>query len=551
MRSVHQQGTTALARFGASIDLGSNGLQWDYVGNFALREVGSSWRIVWSPSVIEPDLVGKDRLAVVFQMPKRAQVYAASGQPLTVSRETYEIGVTPTDLTQTQVQGIADRLATVIDVPAAQIAGAIASSPGEFRELLTLSPGQYNQIKASLTGLPGLLVKPVMQPLFDNIAPDVVGSVGTETARILREDGAQYRPGMTVGLSGLELAFQRQLIGTPITGVVVQSPQGADITYLTPDGVPWNGVRSQPVRTTLQYSAQQAANSALAQAPGSAALVAVQASTGKILAVASHQAAQMPALDPLAGQYQPGQAFTMISAAGLLLLPGLTPSTAEYCRPSFLVNGRSFVNDPPQPASLARSSTFSKNFAAGCSTAFAGLSMSLPPTDLTRAANEFGIGARWQLPVSGFAGTVGPMAGEVKLAADAVGEGDVRVSPLAMALAAATADSGRWHAPTLVTGVPDPSVTVKDTMSTQVFSELRSLMHDAVLRGPGSAANAGGNVYGQAGNAPFRPRAGLRIAWFIGYRGNIAFAVAELVTSSSGSAAQLAGSFLQNAGTGS
>ena len=52
--------------------------------------------------------------------------------------------------------------------------------------------------------------------------------------------------------------------------------------------------------------------------PASAAIVAVQASTGKILAVASHTASGMPGLSPLAGQYQPGQAFTIVSSAAIL-----------------------------------------------------------------------------------------------------------------------------------------------------------------------------------------------------------------------------------------
>ena len=46
--------------------------------------------------------------------------------------------------------------------------------------------------------------------------------MGTETASVLRTNGVQYRPGTTVGLSGLEQTFQRQLTGTPRTEVVLQ-----------------------------------------------------------------------------------------------------------------------------------------------------------------------------------------------------------------------------------------------------------------------------------------------------------------------------------------
>ena len=63
--------------------------------------------------------------------------------------------------------------------------------------------------------MPGLQVREPVKPLFNSIAPDVVGTVGTEGAEVLRTNGVEYRPGTTVGLSGLQQTFQRQLTGTP------------------------------------------------------------------------------------------------------------------------------------------------------------------------------------------------------------------------------------------------------------------------------------------------------------------------------------------------
>lgn len=552
MRQVSQRGNSAFADFGASIDLGSNDLQWDYVGHFALREDGSDWRVVWKPSVIEPSLTGQDRLAVVGGSPGRAQLYAASGQPLTVPSATYEIGVTPGRLRGSEVTRTADLLAATVHMSAEQaeqMAGQIeAALPRGFLELVTLSPQQYDPLRNRIAAIAGLQVQEKTQRLFDSIAPAVVGAVGTEVAPILGASGVPYRPGTTVGLSGLEKTFQRELARTPTTEIVVQNAQGVPIESLRV----WNGQRAKGIYTTLNYGVQQAANRALAQLPGSAAIVAVQASTGKILAVASHQAGKMPALSPLGGQYQPGQAFTIVSSAALLAAGQVTPASAVQCPAGSQVDGRSFVNIPAEPASLQRKSTFDKDFSLGCATTFAGLSQGLSAGDLTTAAGEFGIGAPWQLPLSGsFSGTIGQPTGMGILAADVVGGGDVRVSPLAMALMAATADSGRWHAPSLVADKTDPSAAAKETMSTQALSELQSLMHDAVLRGSGSPANAGGNVYGQTGSAGFGLRGRLRISWFVGYQGNTAFAVAELVKSPSNSAAAVAGSFLRNIRTGS
>ncbi len=79
---------------------------------------------------------------------------------------------------------------------------------------------------------------------------------------------------------------------------------------------------------------QLAADHALAQLPDSAAIVAVQANTGRILAVASHQGAGEPPLSPLAGKYQPGQAFTIVSSAAILSSTGVTPDNTVPCPPS-------------------------------------------------------------------------------------------------------------------------------------------------------------------------------------------------------------------------
>jgi cell division protein FtsI/penicillin-binding protein 2 len=556
MSHITQDGSSALAMFNASIDLGSSGLQWTYGGRFRLQESGSTWRVLWSPSVIVPQLRAGDRLAVVQEAYPRAALLASDGQPLSVPSSTYLIGVIPNRLHGSEVLTFAQRLVAALelpDLPPAQVAGQIrASLSNQFQELFTLTPAQFASLRSRLAGIPGIQIRHTRQRLYDSIAPDIVGAVGTETAQLLRDDGMPYRPGTTIGLSGLQEKFQSQLAGTPTTAVVIENAKGDEPS----EPQRWQGLRGTPVRTTLNYDDQLAANSALADLPGSAVIVAVQAGSGKILAVSSHQAAGMPQLSPLGGRYQPGQAFTIISGAALLATGRVLPTSKIGCSPSSQVNGRDFFNVPADPVSLRTNSTFAEDFSLRCSTAFTVLS-EIPSfqSQLSIAATEFGIGAQWQLPLSGsFSGTVGQEVGEGKVAADAIGQGDVRVSPLAMALAAAAADSGRWHAPSLVIDSQPSSASVvaaKETLSAQVLSALQGLMHEAVTHGSGSAANVGGTVYGQVGNAGFGGKGQLTISWFVGYQGGIAFAVAELVKSPSDAAASVARSFLRNIRTGS
>jgi cell division protein FtsI/penicillin-binding protein 2 len=547
MGSVTQHGTTAQAGFEADIDLSGSGLPWSYAGRFALRDGAAGWRIVWNPSVIVPGMTGQEQLAVVSQFYPRAQILDSAGQSLIVPSQVFQVGVYPGKLADPARTAAA--LSAVTQIPAGQIEGQIEENlQDDFLELITYTPSQYESVRAQLSAIPGLQVRQTTEPLFENIAPDIVGSVGTETAAVLRTDGVEYRPGTTVGLSGLEETFQRELVGTPRTDVVLQQSGNAAVDLRT-----WLGAPGTAVHTTLDSGVQLAADEALADVPTSAAIVAVQASTGKILAVASQTAGGMPALSPLSGQYEPGQAFTIISSAALLSTGRLTPSDPVPCPPSNSVDGTIFTNDPPVE-DLGSAPSFQTDFSNACATAFAGgLSLSLSANDLMTAASAFGIGG-WELPDSpAFAGQIGQPTGEGPLAEDLIGTGQVRVSPLDMALAAGVVQSGRWHSPSLVEGAFDPSSASRSVESDRVLTALRGLMQSAMQTPGNRVADVGGDVFGQAGSAPFEP-GNLRSNWFVGYQGDIAFAVVQLsnpAIASNASAIPLAASFLTDLRAGS
>src|SRR5258708_29987774 len=138
--------------------------------------------------------------------------------------------------------------------------------------------------------------------------------VGTEATNQLVKDGEPYRQGTTVGLSGLQQAYQAELTGSPTTEVVVQSESGHQVKVLRR----WKGQSGTAVKTTIDLAVQQAARRALSGLGFSGAVVAVQASTGRILAVAEHQAGGLPRADPLDGQYQPRPAFPILPTAAPL-----------------------------------------------------------------------------------------------------------------------------------------------------------------------------------------------------------------------------------------
>lgn len=537
MRGVSQHGRTAQASFSVAIDLNASGHTWSYNNSMSLTDARNGWRVRWSPSVIVPGMTNGEQLAVVSNWDPRSQLLDSAGQPLAALSTVYRVGVIPDKLTDAD-QTAAD-LGRVTQIPTDQIEGQMDQAPSAaFIALLTLSPAEYRRMRTGLSKISGLVIKTRRERLFRSIAPDVVGSVGTETASVLRRNGEQYRPGTTVGLSGLQQAFQRQLTGTPATEVILQRA-GRPVQLKT-----WPGTRGIPVHTTLDSNLQVAADQALAGQPTSGAIVAVQATTGKILAVASRTAGGMPSLSPLAGRYKPGQAFTIISSAAILSARAASPATRVPCRRSNPVGGISFRNNPPL-SGLGSQPSFRTDFAHACSTAFGGLALSLTANDLTKASQEFGIGG-WRLPVTRFfAGRVARPANLGVLAEDIIGSGGVQVSPLGMALAASVVDSGGWHAPSLVAGLTDRSASPRITLSRPVLAELQSLMRTAAGTHPNAVADVGGDVHGQAGSAPYN-RGHLRLNWFVGYRGNVAFAVVDLSKSAATSAAPLAGSFLRD-----
>jgi len=550
MARIIQHGSSATVWFSASVDLGSGGLSWQYRGSFSMRAVDGSWKVQWSPSVIVPGLRPGDRLAVLTSVPSRAPLQDSDGRPLVRPSRVVVLGVRPDQLAHPR--HTADALAAIAGIgSSSQVYGQIIAAPStSFLGLIRMTPATYDRLRRRLASVPGpLIVHRRMERLFDSIAPAVTGAVGTETASVLRQNGVPYRPGTTVGLSGLQQAYQRTLTGSPTIEVVLQNSAGGKIRVLKR----WTGSDGSPVKTTLDSRAQIAADSALARLPRSAAIVAVQAGTGRILAVAAHQAGGMPGVSPLAGRYEPGQVFTIVSTAALLET-GFDPRSQVPCKSENTVGNIRFTNRPPETG-LGAQPPFSVDFAHACGTAFAGLFQQLKPSELSSAAKRFGIGATWQLRVDSYSGTIGAPQGYGQIAAAAIGAGGVRVSPLDMALAVGLVQSGAWHVPELVTTrTTAPGLAAAGRpFSSQVILALRKLMRAAVRHGAGKAADVGARpVFGQVGSSTLGLGGkGLRTAWFVGYQGKIAFAVVELTRSPSTSAAPLAGAFLRHLRAGS
>jgi cell division protein FtsI/penicillin-binding protein 2 len=535
MNSVTQQGDRATATFKATVDLAEGGQQWTYTGTFSLAIKNGQWLVDWAPNVINPKLGPGDRLAVLTAFPQRGMIEDVDGRPLLAQSTDYHVGVYPGRLSN--ASRTAAEFSQITGLNEQQVLGQIrAAPPLRFLSLLTLDPASpsFSAVWPRLAKVPGLTYERKAERVFDSPAAEVVGTIGTENSSELRAEGAAYQPGETVGVAGLEQAYQDQLAGTPSTSIVVVNAAGRIVT--TVGNMP--GQAGTPVRTTLDSHDQAAAAAALAAQPDSGEIVAVDSSTGDIRALATRRAGSVPLPPdgPLDAKLEPGMAFSIVSAAALLGNGGVTPNDPLPCQNVANVGGQTFTYQPSSD-----SATFASDFATGCGTAFATTSEKLSARQLTAVERSFGVGASWNLRVPAFSGSAAADSDQAEVAAQATGTGGVLMSPLGMAMVAAEVDAGTGRTPVLVAS--DPPATWQAPLSTSELGELRQLMRQAVQSGSAHEADVSGQpVYGQAGVV--RTGAHAYLSWFVGYRGSMAVAVLETGTTPTQAAVALAGTFL-------
>ena len=488
------------ATYSADVDL--NGLgRWRYNATLDLRKVNNKVTVVWSPSVVYPGLQPGQDLTRVRTLPPRAPILDRNGVPMLTPTPVVTVGVEAGRVNPATTVPILQRT-TGID-PARVAASIGAAKPGTFVPVITLRRPAFDPVKAMLNAVPGVIFQTATIDLAPTptFALPVLGKVGPATEDALKAAGPGLEATDNVGLNGLEGLYQQRLAGTPSGSVSIVDANGRSLRQL----FSVQGHAGDAVHTTLDMAAQTAAEAALAGTTKPSALVAVKGSTGEVLAVANTPADSTydRALD---GRYPPGSSFKIVTAAALLER-GVTLNDVVSCPPRAVIGGKPFTNfEGEAPGGVS----FLTDFARSCNTAFVTLSGRLSPKDLGAAANAFGFGAEWSLPLASFAGQLPDPADAAELAAASIGQGRVLASPLTMAVVASTAASGAWHAPTLVT---DPAQTQRAAAPSSplpgpVDDSLHQLMRVAVTSGTGTAANVnspGGPVYGKTGTAEFGP----------------------------------------------
>ena len=303
---------------------------------------------------------------------------------------------------------------------------------------------------------------------------------------------------------------------------------------------------------TLDRATQEAAEEALGGRKG--AVVALDPRTGAVLAMttfprydpnslSSHNPDAIrrnwerliddedgPLLNRAAGAlYPPGSTFKVVTAAAALengvSMNDELPSPDVYDVPQTSADIRNFGGSSCGDGSL----TLPEALEISCNTTFAALGVELGSEKLAAEAEKFGFNqpSPYQLPA---ATSVIPTEQDVPATAQsAIGQRDVRVSPLQMATVAATiANGGQRMGPFVARQVvSDKGSVVKrfegedfgQAIPERVAGDLRDMMLRVVESGTGTAAQISGlPVAGKTGTAQ-HARGRDPHAWFIGFTG--------------------------------
>jgi peptidoglycan glycosyltransferase len=326
--------------------------------------------------------------------------------------------------------------------------------------------------------------------------------------------------------------------------------------------------RGASVDLTLDPAVQQAAYAGLAGRKG--AVVALDPKTGDVLAMVSspsydpnalagHDAAavakQWNALladgdDPLTNRaiagnlYPPGSTFKLVTAAAAL-------ESGKY-QESTLLDGPARLDLPETTATLGNDEgtacgpndkvSLIDALRISCNTAFASLGMTLGADALRSQAEKFGFGRDLSVPLRVTPSTFPADPNAPQTAQSAIGQFDVRVTPLQVAMfSAAIANGGVLMKPNLVRDVrAGDDLSVIETpapqelgraVSASTATTLTDMMKAVVARGTGTKAQIDGvEVAGKTGTA--QHGAGLPpYAWFTSFaaKGDRQVAVAVVI----------------------
>ena len=540
--SLTRAGDNASGKLSVSWTVGGN-TSWTYPMAIQLqRNSNGVWAVVakGGASMWANGLSPKAKLVATRTSGTRGDILDRNGTAILTVGTVYDVAIDPAranDATVTQLEKLLNEPAGSL---VAKLHAAQGAKSSNAISVITLRDSAFQGLKTHLDALVGVLYPSRQQPL-STLARPLLGSFGPVTAGATKNGKGRYGAGDYAGLGGLQGQYNDVLGGT--SGFKVTSSDKPDQPLLQKAAT-----GGKPITLTLDSKIQKAAEAALAgTGTVPSALVAVDVPTGDLLAVASSPEAGMNRA--LLSAYAPGSTLKVATTYSLLT-KGLAPSTPVLCPASVVIDTTTLRNYEHETLGVV---PFSVDFANSCNTAFVGLSSGMGNSDVHDAAAALGVGAGWGnlLGVDGaFGGSIPVATSKVEKATTAFGQARTSVSPADLAVMTASVARGSYIQPALIR---TPAVIGADRtpkpLDAKAAGQLRALMRLVVTQGTATGVISsvpGGPVSGKTGTAEYgtgNPPA--THAWFVGWQGNVAFAVlVENGKSGATVAAPIAATFL-------
>ncbi|WP_446221549.1 penicillin-binding transpeptidase domain-containing protein [Nocardia sp. IBHARD005] len=470
------------------------GRLWTYSGELQMGRSDGRWLVRWSSADIHPKLGDTQSMELRTRPAPRARVNEAAGSDVLVPGKVSRVKFTVADAPDpSRVAGaLAAALSRIDPVAyAPQTILTAARKTDGAHTVILLNEDEAETIGGELIGLPGVTLTQEwdMVPTDRTFAPDLLTQVRKTV--IAEVDGK-------AGWS-----------------VVTRNADGADLDVLHEEAAEPAPSFALSIDRFVQNSAQHAVDLRTEQTM----MVVLRPSTGAILAVAQNKFADRDGPVATSGQYPPGSIFKTVTASAAMASGLATPETVLSCPSSTIIGERTIPNynmftvgEVPMATAYERS----------CNTTFARLASKLEPDALTQAAARLGVGQDYRVEgLPTMSGSVPKAEGLVQRAEDGIGQGRVVVSPFGMAVMAATVAHGAAPVPYLIAGRPTEVIGDRPAIAPEVVKGLRSMMRMVVTGGTAERIRDQGEVYGKTGEAEVD---GGSHSWFIGYRGDIAFA---------------------------
>ncbi|MET0965305.1 MAG: penicillin-binding transpeptidase domain-containing protein [Nakamurella sp.] len=523
---------------------------WSYPATWTWERPSptSAWTLDWSPKIIHPELSERQTLAVKTTAPEQGVTVDRNDTKIVAPVKVYSVVLMPaqvTDLAATAaalaavlapvdpsitadslISGAAAAMAEATTPPTPDAATpaptpeptepSVASSPAPGG-----SPASTSGSSAAETVDPasiGYTVINIREPEYLKLKPQLDAIQGLKFPSEVR-DLPPTKDFARALMAEVTPAIADRVAGTAGWSVIVVDTTGGVLQTLADHP----GVTGQRVTLTLDSKIQQNAEAAIAGTSQPAVLLAMQASTGEILAVAQNSAANALGDPALTGLYPPGSSFKIVSATAGLLAGVIAPGQPIDCPGTATFDGRLIRNHINFALGTVDSTL---TFAKSCNTTFAAVAAGLPPAALPDAASSYGLGLDFVVDgITTLTGKIPVAPSTIQKAENGFGQGEILVTPFGELLMAATAAHGTMPMPILVRGTTTTVDKPAPARPAKVQQDIQTYMRAVVTEGTATELAAVGDVHAKTGTAEYVAEDGSVGAhvWNVGYRGDLAY----------------------------